>query len=72
MSIFMDLKVTRRSLLLSTCGLIPGIRVLNALGPVLTASGYAVKPVPLAQVEELHAMLRRGALLGRGAVTFDA
>ena len=31
MSIFTDHKVTRRSLLLSTCCLVPGIRLLNAL-----------------------------------------
>jgi D-arabinose 1-dehydrogenase-like Zn-dependent alcohol dehydrogenase len=30
------------------------------------------RTVPLAQVEDLHAMLRRGVLLGRGAVTFGA
>jgi len=52
MSIFTDHKVTRRSLLLSTCGLIPGIRILMALGSgPITASGYAVNPVPLTQVE---------------------
>ena len=30
------------------------------------------RTVPLAQVEELHAMLRKGTLLGRGAVTFGS
>jgi len=30
------------------------------------------RTVPLAQVEEVHAMLRKGTLLGRGAVTFGS
>ena len=54
MSIFADHKVTRRSLLLSTCGLIPGVRLLKALDSVaITASGYTVTPVPLTQVDIL-------------------
>ena len=52
MSIFTDHKVTRRSLLFSTCCLVPGIRVLNALdAPAMTARDYTVKPVPLTQVD---------------------
>src|SRR5262249_36162047 len=54
MSIFADHNLTRRSLLLSSCGLIPGIRLLKALDSATgTAKGYAVKPVPLRQVEVL-------------------
>ena len=54
MSVLLDHKVTRRSLLLSTCGLIPGIRLLQALNlPAITASGYSVNPVPLTQVDIL-------------------
>ncbi len=54
MSIFTDHKVTRRSLLLSTCCLVPGIRLLNALGtPAMTARDYTAKPVPLTQVDIL-------------------
>jgi DUF1680 family protein len=54
MSIFVDHKVTRRSLLLSTCGLIPGIRLLEALGkPAITGTRYSVKPVPLTHVDIL-------------------
>ena len=51
MSILTDHKITRRSLLLSTCCLVPGIRLLNALdNPAMTARDYPVKPVPLAKV----------------------
>jgi len=47
-----DHKITRRSLLLSSCCLIPGIRLLTALDfPRPAAAGYAVKPVPLTQVD---------------------
>ena len=54
MSIFTDHKITRRSLLLSTCCLVPGIRLLNALdSPAMTARDYTVKPVPLTQVDIL-------------------
>ena len=54
MSIFADHKVTRRSLLLSTCCLIPGIRLLKALDvPAMTGRGYTVKPVPLTEVDIL-------------------
>jgi DUF1680 family protein len=54
MSIFADHKVTRRSLLLSTCCLIPGMRLLKALNaPPITRRGYAVTPVPLTQVDIL-------------------
>ena len=54
MSIFTDHKATRRSLLLSTCCLVPGIRLLNALDtPTWTARDYTVKPVPLTQVDIL-------------------
>ena len=54
MSIFRDHQITRRSLLLSTCCLVPGIRLLNALdNPAMTARDYTVKPVPLAQVDIL-------------------
>src|SRR5437868_1303806 len=52
MSIFADQKVTRRSLLLSTCCLIPGIRFLKALeAPAISGRGYAVNPVPLTHVD---------------------
>src|SRR5438105_13043081 len=52
MSIFTDHKVTRRSLLLSTCCLVPGIHLLNMLDtPATTARDYTVKPVPLTQVD---------------------
>jgi uncharacterized protein len=52
MSIFADHKVTRRSLLLSTCGLIPGIGLLRALdSAAITARDYTVRPVPLTQVD---------------------
>jgi len=54
MSIFRNHKVTRRSLLLSGCCLVPGIRLLNALDtPTVAATDYAVKPVPLTQVDIL-------------------
>ncbi len=54
MSIFTDHKLTRRSLLLSTCCLVPGIRLLNALDtPTMTGNDYAVKPVSLTQVDIL-------------------
>ena len=54
MSIFTDHKVTRRSLLLSTCCLVPSIGLLNALDtPAMTARDYPVKPVPLTQVDIL-------------------
>jgi uncharacterized protein len=52
MSIFADHKITRRSLLLTTCGLIPGIGLVKALDSVaITTSGYRVVPVPLTQVD---------------------
>lgn len=54
MSIFADNRITRRSLLLSTCGLLPAISLLNALKiPALTGKGYAVNPVPLREVDVL-------------------
>jgi len=54
MSIFTDHKVTRRSLLLSTCYLVPGIRLLRVLDTLAwTARDYTVKPVPLTQVDIL-------------------
>lgn len=54
MSIFTDHKVTRRSLLLSTCGLIPSIHLLKALDvPAITTKRYPVNPVPLTQVDVL-------------------
>jgi DUF1680 family protein len=54
MSIFTDHKITRRSLLLSTFCLVPGIRILNALGTLaMTARDYTVRPVPLTQVDIL-------------------
>lgn len=54
MSIFMDHQVTRRSLLLSTCSLIPGMRLLKALNSAaITSRWYAVTPVPLTQVDIL-------------------
>jgi len=52
MSIFTDHQVTRRSLLLSTCCLVPAVRLFNALDTAaMTARDYAVKPVPLTQVD---------------------
>ena len=54
MSIFVEHKVTRRSLLLSTCFLIPGMRLLKAFNSAaITARGYTVTPVPLTQVDVL-------------------
>jgi DUF1680 family protein len=54
MRIFTDHKVTRRSLLLSTCCLVPAFRLLNALDtPAIGQRDYAVKPVPLTQVDIL-------------------
>jgi DUF1680 family protein len=50
----MDHEVTRRSLLLSACSLIPGIGLLNALNSAaITSRGYPVTPVPLTQVDIL-------------------
>ena len=52
MSIFTDHQVTRRSLLLSSCCLVPAVRLFNALDTAaMTARDYAVKPVPLTQVD---------------------
>ena len=52
MSLFADHKITRRCLLLTTCGLIPGIGLVKALDSVATtARGYSVVPVPLTQVD---------------------
>jgi uncharacterized protein len=52
MNIFVDHKITRRSLLLSASCLIPGIRLLKALdAPAINARGYTVNPVPLTQVD---------------------
>jgi len=54
MSIFTDHKVTRRALLLSTCGLVPGIRLFNALDTLAAPRrDYPVKPVPLTEVDIL-------------------
>ena len=54
MSSIADYKLTRRSLLLSTCCMIPGIRLLKSLdAPAIDTRGYAVKPVPLTQVDIL-------------------
>ena len=54
MSSFADYKITRRSLLLSSCALIPGIRLLKALDlPAMTTRDYSVNPVPLTQVDIL-------------------
>src|SRR5437870_10025629 len=54
MSIFTDHKVTRRALLLSTCGLVPGIRLFNALDTLgAPRRDYPVKPVPLTEVDIL-------------------
>ena len=54
MSIFTDHKVTRRSLLLSTCSLIPGMRLLETLNSgATTPRGYTVTPIPLTQVDVL-------------------
>ena len=54
MSIFADHKITRRSLLLSACCAIPTVHVLKALvTPGIPQTGYAVKPVPLTQVDIL-------------------
>jgi uncharacterized protein len=53
-STFTDHKVTRRSLLLSTCCLVPGVRLLSALdAPAMLPRDYSVKPVPLTQVDIL-------------------
>lgn len=70
MSIFADHQVTRRSLLLSTCCLIPGIRLLKALDvPAMTGRDYTVKPVPLTQVDILDDFL--GAAHGSESQCFD-
>jgi len=54
MSISKEHNLTRRSLLLSTFGLIPGIHLIKALDfPAMTGSGYTVKPVPLTEVDIL-------------------
>jgi len=54
MSIFADYKVTRRSLLISTCCLIPGMRLLKAFNSAAIAPrGYTVTAVPLTQVDVL-------------------
>ena len=54
MRIFDEHKVSRRSLLLSTCFLIPGMRLLKAFSSAaITARGYPVTPVPLTQVDVL-------------------
>jgi uncharacterized protein len=56
MSIFADHKITRRSLLLSTCGLLSGVSLLKALNiPTVIARGYGIKPVPLKDVDVLDA-----------------
>ena len=52
MSTFPYHRLTRRSLLLSSCCLVPGLRLLKVLdAPAMTTTDYAVKPVPLTQVE---------------------
>jgi len=54
MSIFAGCKVTRRSVLLSACFLIPGMRLLKAFNSAaITARGYSVTPVPLTLVDLL-------------------
>ena len=49
-------KITRRSLLISTCCLVPAVHLLKALDASATAAtDYAVIPVPLTQVDILDA-----------------